>query len=238
MKVVILCGGQGTRIRDVDWNLPKAMVPIGNKPILWHIMNSYAAYGLTEFILCAGYKGYVIKDYIRHLDESWRVQCVDTGLPNMTGSRLHQIKHLIDDTFCLTYGDGLASIDFDKEIAFHHCHGKLLTFAAVKPPSRFGELVFDQHGAVQSFDEKPLNAAGRISGGFFICEPGVLDYVLPDINCIFEQGPLQSIVKDSQAMAFCHDGFWHAMDNHRDYEQLNAMFERDSCLWERKEVQY
>lgn len=231
MKVVVLCGGQGTRIRDVDWNLPKAMVPIGDKPILWHILKGYADFGLTNFVLCAGYKGYAIREYVNALEEDWSIEYVDTGLSNMTGSRLHQIKPLVDATFCLTYGDGVSNIDLDQELAFHKAHGKLLTFSAVKPPSRFGELIFDDKGSVKSFDEKPLDVAGRISGGFFICEPGVFDYVTSDVNCIFEQGPLQAIVKDGQAMAYQHDGFWHAMDNHRDYERLNAMFAKNQCLW-------
>lgn len=256
MKVAILCGGQGTRIRDVADNIPKPMIPIGNYPILWHIMRYYAAYSYREFILCLGYKSPSIKDFfinyrnyvsdftidyakggeIKHHGATpvdWRVTFAETGLDSYTGARVKQIhKYVKDDAvFMLTYGDGLGDIDLKSLVAFHKSHGKICTVTGVRPPGRFGELMADSSGCVNEFNEKPQASGGRISGGFFVCNTKIFDYIDEGPNVVFEQEPLRRLVKDKQMMVYEHNGFWQPMDTHREYVLLNDMYRANKAPW-------
>jgi glucose-1-phosphate cytidylyltransferase len=255
VQTVILCGGRGTRIRDVSEDLPKPMIPIGGRPILWHIMKSYAHYGHRDFILCLGYKGWEIKrfflDYfVANSDvsvdlrspgqftvhnsgcvEDWRVTLAETGLDTMTGGRVKRIEEYIEgNEFLLTYGDGLADVDLPKLIEFHRSHGRLATVTAVQPPSRFGEL--DVEGdRIVSFMEKPAMVSGYISGGFFVLNRGVFSYMNDDPQLIFEQGVLPELARREQLMAYRHSGFWHAMDSSRDHQVLNEMWNTGRAPW-------
>jgi len=257
MKVVILCGGQGTRIRDVAEDLPKPMIPIGDKPILWHIMKNYASFGYGEFVLCLGYRGHVIKDFFINYDmlthdfqltlgqpeslkihssgntEDWQVTLAETGLAAMTGDRVRQIKNYIgdDDVFMMTYGDGLSDIDINALVAFHKSHGKIATVTGVRPPGRFGELESDDDGLVKEFNEKPQATGGRISGGFFVLSRGIFDYLPDGDGLVFEEGPLRKLVADDQLMVHRHDGFWQCMDTYRDYKLLTALWESGKAPW-------
>ena len=257
MKVVILCGGYGTRIRDVADNIPKPMIPIGRFPILWHIMKYYASFGHREFVLCLGYKGSVIKDFFlnyeahtkdftielgrrdtltfhnHHEESDWRVTLADTGLEAMTGARIKRIqKYVGDDDFMLTYGDGVGDIDINQLQAFHRCHGRALTVTGVRPPGRFGELVHSD-GVITEFNEKPQATGGRISGGFFVATPKVFDYLNDDEGLVFEQQPMRSLVGDQQLMVFEHDGFWQPMDTSREYQLLTSLYEKGAAPWVR-----
>lgn len=248
MRVVILCGGYGTRIRDVADNIPKPMIPIGTHPILWHIMKYYASFGHQDFILCLGYKGQAIKDFFldyeahtkdftltlgkqneiefhsAHNESNWRVTLADTGLETMTGSRIARIrKYIGDQDFMLTYGDAVGDVDIEALLAFHHAHGKTLTVTGVRPPGRFGELASDQ-GRVVEFNEKPQATGGRISGGYFVATPKLFDYLDDAGDLVFEQGPMRKLVADGELMMFEHDGFWQPMDTSRDYQLLNALY--------------
>jgi glucose-1-phosphate cytidylyltransferase len=256
--VVILCGGMGTRIRDVNENIPKPMIPIGGKPILWHIMKIYSHYGFNHFILCLGYKGEIIKDfflnyyamvndvtvdlskpdsYTYHNNkdlENWRVTLVDTGANTMTGARVARIMRFLSghENFMLTYGDGLADIDILKLFSFHESHSKLVTVTGVHPASRFGEMAVTSDGAVTSFAEKPQVSEGRINGGFFIIRAGFIDkYLSEDPHLILEQYPLTQCAKDAQLMAFNHDGYWQPMDTNREYEILNNLWNSSKAPW-------
>ena len=257
MKVVILCGGQGTRIRDVANNIPKPMVSIGDFPILWHIMKNYATYGFKEFILCLGYKGHVIKDFFLNYEASindftitlgnsnlidfhnnndesdWKVTLAETGLDALTGTRIKRIKKYIgsDDVFMLTYGDGLGDVDLGRLIQFHHEHGKIMTVTGVRPPGRFGELECGSDGAVKEFNEKPQATGGRISGGFFVCSSGVFDYIPDDKNLMLEEEPMRHLQRDQQFMAYEHDGFWQCMDTYRDYRLLSRLWDEGNAPW-------
>jgi len=258
MKVVILCGGQGTRIRGVDDNVPKPMLPIGNLPILFHLMHYYARFGHKEFILCLGYKAGVIKnfflnyralardftiDFSNHgeiafhngIDEiDWKVTMVDTGDETMTGSRVKQIEPYIgdDEQFMLTYGDGLSSIDINQLLAFHQSHGRILTISGVRPPSRFGEIECDASGHVVEFNEKPQTTGGRISGGFFVCSRKLLDYLDPNRSDeTLESECMRQITGDGQMMMYRHDGFWQCMDTYRDFTMLNNMWNSGKASW-------
>jgi glucose-1-phosphate cytidylyltransferase len=257
LKVVILCGGQGTRIRDVNENLPKPMLPIVGLPILWHIMKYYSSSGFTDFVLCLGYKGQVIKDFFLnyesqtrdltvtlgskqrveyhtiHKEEDWRVTLADTGLNAMTGSRIAKIKNYIgtDELFLLTYGDGVGNIDLGSLVEFHKSHGKILTVTGVRPPGRFGELMHDEQGLLTEFNEKPQATGGRISGGYFVCDRRLFDYLVADENLVFEEGPMRNLVKDKQLMVFEHDGFWQPMDTFRDFSYLNGLVENGVAPW-------
>lgn len=257
MKTVILCGGQGTRIRDVSDNVPKPMIPVGGIPILWHIMKYYAAWGHKEFILCLGYRGQVIKDFFinyesqtrdftiqlgvakaieyhnQHQETDWRVTLADTGLNAMTGSRVHAIRKYIggDKEFMLTYGDAVANVDIDRLIAFHRNHGKIMTVTGVRPPGRFGELIADEKYRVTEFNEKPQTAGGLISGGFFICRQEIFDYLDDRESLVFEQEPMGNLVRDQQLQVFNHDGFWQPMDTYRDYMLLNSRYEKGDAPW-------
>ncbi len=254
MKVVILCGGLGTRLREETEYRPKPMVPIGNRPILWHIMKIYAHYGHTEFILCLGYKGEIIKDYFRNYDwnvsdvtirlgsppsvqfhrretpENWTVTLVDTGRETQTGGRLKRALPLIDDdTFLFTYGDGLANCDINEEIAFHRGHGRLATVTAVAPFGRFGELDLDGN-TVKGFREKPETEREFINGGFFVMQREIGEYLTGD-DCVLERDPMQRLAGDGQLMAFRHRGFWQCMDTYREYTHLNRLWNEGRAEW-------
>ena len=258
MKTVLLCGGFGTRIRDVADDIPKPLIKVGEMPILWHLMGYYATFGYTEFVLCLGYKSNSIVDFFRqqpgdvqllaNQDEltsihkfsgpvnkiGCSVTMADTGLEAMTGARLRKIKSLIgDETFMLSYGDGLSDIDIAKLVAHHRSGRKLLTVTGVRPPSRFGELQVDDANNVTGFNEKPQASGGRISGGFFVCEPGVFNYLESREDLVFEKEPIQSIVHDKQMDMYAHDEFWQCMDTYRDWELLNQMFKSGRAPWVR-----
>ena len=235
MKTVILCGGRGTRIRDVAEHIPKPMVPLGNRPILWHLMQYYAHWGNREFILCLGYKGNVIRRYFAtsHQEPSWTVTPADTGLNTMTGGRIKRIQKYVasDNNFMLTYGDGLGTIDLKRLLAFHLSHGKILTVSGVRPPSRFGELQMNPKGLITAFNEKPQVSQGRISGGFFVCRKEIFRYLNNRIDLVFEQEPIRRLVRDRQAIVYKHDGFWQPMDTYRDYLYLNGLLKKRKAPW-------
>ncbi|WP_172198427.1 glucose-1-phosphate cytidylyltransferase [Niveibacterium sp. COAC-50] len=253
MKAVILAGGLGTRISEESDTKPKPMVEVGGRPLLWHIMKSYSHHGINDFVICLGYKGYVIKEfffnYYRHTSdleinlgsgehrvfnsqaEDWRVTLIDTGPDTMTGGRLKRVApYLGEETFCLTYGDGLADIDLSREIAFHRSHGKLATVAAVQPPGRFGVLNIDSRQSVSSFEEKPSDEIGWINGGFFVLEPKVIDYIDGD-GTSWERAPLASLARDGELAAFYHTGFWQPCDTLRDKRELEALWDSSNAPW-------
>jgi glucose-1-phosphate cytidylyltransferase len=257
MKVVILCGGQGTRIRDVSENVPKPMIPIGGLPILLHIMKYYASKGHREFILCLGYKGQVIKDFFlnyeshtrdftvtlgaskgieyhtNHEEADWRVTLADTGQDAMTGARVHKIRKYIgnDEHFMLTYGDGVGDVNIDDLMDFHINHGRILTVTGVRPPGRFGELMHSADGCVTEFNEKPQATGGRISGGFFICRKEIFDYLDGAEDLVFELDPMRRLVAKGELMMYAHDGFWQPMDTYRDYVYLNGLVAKKEAPW-------
>jgi glucose-1-phosphate cytidylyltransferase len=252
MKAVILAGGLGTRISEESHLRPKPMIEIGGKPIIWHIMKIYSHYGVNDFVICLGYKGYVIKEYFanyflhmsdvtfdmsenqmhihnRHA-EPWRVTLVDTGENTATGGRLKRVRDYVgDETFCLTYGDGVADVDLPALIDFHQRHGKLATVTAVQPPGRYGAL--DVRGEqVHGFQEKPLGDGGWINGGFFVLEPGVFDYIEGDATT-WEYEPMRALAQDGQLMTHVHRGFWQAMDTLRDRSYLEERWKADEAQW-------
>jgi len=252
MKAVILAGGLGTRISEESHLKPKPMIEIGGRPILWHIMKLYGHYGITEFVICCGYKGYVIKEYFKNyflhmsdvtLDmsdnnmevhqqnaEPWRVTLVDTGELTQTGGRLKKVAdHIGDETFCLTYGDGVSDVDIGALVAFHEANGREATVTAVQPAGRFGaiELLEDR---VSHFVEKPEGDGRWISGGFFVCEPSVLERIAGDAT-IWEREPLESLARDGQLSAYRHAGFWTAMDTLRDRNVLEAQWAGNQAPW-------
>ena len=255
MEVVILCGGQGTRIRDVADDIPKPMIPVGGRPILWHIMKTYAHHGFTDFVLCLGYKSWVIKRYFLdyHLagadvtlrlgrpdearvhggaGEDWNVTLAETGLDAMTGCRVKRVeKYITGENFLLTYGDGVADVNVRRLVEFHRAHGKVGTVTAVQPPGRFGELELEGR-RVRDFSEKPPLTRGRISGGFFVFRRELFDR-LPDDDpgLVFERDPLTGLARDGELMAFPHDGFWHPMDSSRDYKYLNDLWAERAAPW-------
>jgi glucose-1-phosphate cytidylyltransferase len=254
MKVVILCGGLGTRLREETEYRPKPMVPIGNRPILWHIMKIYAHYGHKEFILCLGYKGEVIKDYFRnyhwntsdvtlrlgrspkitylsqHDEEDWTVTLLDTGQETQTGGRLlRALPHIDTDTFLFTYGDGLIDSDINQSIEFHRGHGALATVTAVKPSGRFGELALDGQ-TITAFLEKPEQESAYVSGGFFVLNKAIGRHLTGDA-CVLERGPLEQLAREGQLKAFCHSGFWQCMDTYREQELLNKMWAAGGAPW-------
>lgn len=253
MKAVILAGGLGTRIAEESDTKPKPMVEIGGKPLLWHIMKIYSHHGINDFIICLGYKGYVIKEfffnYYRHMSdmlidlktgehqilnsqsEDWRITLVDTGAETMTGGRLKRIApYLGDETFCMTYGDGLSDIDIKAEIAFHRRHGGFATVAAVQPPGRFGVLNINDTQRVSSFEEKPTDEIGWINGGFFVLEPQVLSYINND-GVSWERAPLANLAKDGKLYAYHHSGFWQPCDTLRDKRELESLWAEKSAPW-------
>lgn len=251
MKVVLLAGGLGTRISEETSVRPKPMVEVGGKPILWHIMKIYATHGLTDFIVCCGYKGYLIKEYFAnyflHMSdvtidlgknsievhqkkaEPWRVTLVDTGESTQTGGRLRRVGDYIDDDFCMTYGDGVGSINITELLAFHRAHGKQATMTAVQPPGRFGAL--EMNGTqVRSFMEKPTGDGGWINGGFFVLNPSVIDLIEGD-ETLWERQPLEALAKSDQLQAYFHHGFWQPMDTLRDKTHLEELWTAGNAPW-------
>jgi glucose-1-phosphate cytidylyltransferase len=253
MKVVILAGGLGTRISEETHIKPKPMIEIGGRPILWHILKIYSVYGVTDFIICCGYRGYVIKEYFAnyflHMSdvtfdiesnsmqvhhrkaEPWRVTLIDTGEDTLTGGRLRRVADYVrgEDAFCFTYGDGLSDIDLGREIAFHHGHGRLATVAAVQPPGRYGALQMEGD-VVKGFAEKPQGDGGRINGGFFVLSPRVLDYIEGD-EVSWEKEPLERLAAEGQLVAFEHDGFWQPMDTLREKNMLEELWLSGKAPW-------
>ena len=258
MKVVILCGGLGTRLREETEYRPKPMVPVGDRPILWHIMNRYAIYGYNEFVLCLGYKEDMIKNYFLHYrtetsdftlkvglksqeaiqyhspcpERNWSITFVDTGERTMTGARVKRIERYIDgETFLLTYGDGLADLDIIALTRFHEHHGRVGTVTSVHPGvGRFGELVLETDRVAQ-FMEKPEKPDGYISGGFFVFHRDVFRYLSEDDHCVLEREPLQRLSADGQLMAYRHHGYWECMDTYRDYQHLNELWNKGDPPW-------
>jgi len=234
MKVVILCGGQGTRLREQTEVRPKPMVEIGGRPILWHIMKIYAHYGLNEFVLCLGYKGEVIKEYFANFagEPEWTVSLVETGDKAQTGARVFRVREeLSGERFCLTYGDGLGSIDIRALLEFHEKHGKLATVTGVRPPGRFGELELDGDQVV-AFAEKPQVTESFINGGFFVIEPEFIDrYLADDDDLALEREPLQRVATDGELMMFAHTDFWLPMDTYREWKMLEEMWENGTAEW-------
>lgn len=252
MQVVILAGGRGTRLAEETQARPKPMVEIGGRPLLWHLMSTFARHGLTEFIVACGYRGEMIKEYFRNIafhesdfvvdlrDGSttilngskldWRVAVIDTGLDSMTGGRIRRLQcHLRDQTFMCTYGDGLSSVDLTALQAFHRAHGRLATVTAVRPPARFGGLALDGD-RVEEFTEKPQAEGGWINGGFFVFEPGVFEYLAGD-DTILEREPLERLARDGELMAFRHEGFFQPMDTLRERELLESLWATGAAPW-------
>ncbi|NWK02207.1 glucose-1-phosphate cytidylyltransferase [Marine Group I thaumarchaeote] len=230
MKAVILAGGYGTRISEESSLKPKPMIEIGGKPILWHILKIYSNYGINEFIICCGYKGNKIKEYFGNIDSTlWDVELVDTGLHTMTGGRLKRIQDHIDDTFCVTYGDGLSDIDINNLISFHREKKSLATLTAIHPPERFGVLNLSGD-YVTEFHEKHSGESSWINGGFFVFEPGIFDY-LRDDSTVLEKTPLETLAKEKKLSAFKHDGFWYSMDTLRDKKHLENLWTSNKAPW-------
>lgn len=252
MKAVILAGGLGSRLSEETQSRPKPMVKIGDYPIIWHIMKSYAAHGITEFVICAGYKGYVIKEYFsnylmhmsdltidmaensisihRNKAEDWKVTIINTGESTMTGGRIKRIRDYVgNESFCCTYGDGVSDIDITALIAFHKGSGNKATLSGVQPPGRFGALTLKQSQVV-GFQEKPEGDHSWINGGFFVLEPSVFDYISAD-ETIWEQEPLNALAEEGQLGAFIHDGFWHPMDTLRDKNYLEKLWASGNAPW-------
>ena len=251
MKVVILAGGLGTRISEESVSRPKPMIEVGGMPILWHIMKIYSSHDIHDFVICCGYKGYIIKEYFAnyflHMSdvtidmsknsievhhkkaEPWKVTLVDTGDNTQTGGRLKRIAHYVDSDFCMTYGDGVSSINITKEIEFHKSHGQLATMTAVQPPGRFGAL--DVNGSqINSFIEKPQGDGGWINGGFFVLNPKVLDLIDGD-ETLWEKQPLEKLAKNKQLNAYFHSGFWQPMDTLRDKNHLEELWSTGKAPW-------
>ena len=255
MKVVLLAGGFGTRISEESHLKPKPMLEIGSLPILWHIMKTYSHYGFNEFIICAGYKQHVIKEYFadyylhrsditfdfsngghltvhNNVSEPWKVTIIDTGLNTMTGGRIKRIQPYIEDeTFMLTYGDGVSDIDIKKLVEYHQSHGKVATISAVRIDQRFGVLDIDQTGLITSFREKQGGDSNVINGGYMVLDSKVFDYIREGDETVFEKNPLQDLATDRQLAAYQHDGFWKCMDTKRDKDQLDELWESGKAPW-------
>jgi glucose-1-phosphate cytidylyltransferase len=253
MKAVILAGGIGTRLSEETAVRPKPMVELGGKPVLWHIMKCYSHFGINDFVVCLGYKGYMIKEYFanyflhmsdvtinlrnnevkvhQNMSEPWTVTLVDTGETTQTGGRLKRVRQHIDDTFCFTYGDGLSDVDISAEIAFHREQGTRATLTAVQPPGRFGVIDFAED-KISGFQEKPPGDGGWINGGFFVLEPSVFDLIEGD-DMAWERGPLERLARDGQLSAFKHRGFWQPMDTLRDKMHLESLWASGNAPWRR-----
>ena len=253
MKAVILAGGAGTRLSEETVLKPKPMVEIGGKPILWHIMKTYSHYGINDFIICCGYKGYLIKEYFANYflhqsditfdmnqnkmtvhekrTEDWKVTLVDTGDFSMTGGRLRQVINYLnnEEDFCFTYGDGVADIDIDKLISFHKSHGKKATLSATYPPGRFGSLNIEGN-QVNKFEEKPRGDGAYINGGYFVLNPSVIERIAGN-DTVWEQEPLKGLATDGELMSYRHDGFWQPMDTLRDKDYLEKLWEQKKAPW-------
>ncbi|MBN1354534.1 MAG: glucose-1-phosphate cytidylyltransferase [Candidatus Omnitrophica bacterium] len=255
MKVVILCGGKGARMEKETEYVPKPMLTVGNKPILWHIMNIYSYYGFRDFILCLGYKGEVIRDYFRNFATlnsdftvntknggfkihdskmpDWNVTLVDTGFDSMTGARIKRIERFIDsDVFMMTYGDAVSNIRIDNLLSFHKNHGKAATMTGVFPlyKSRFGELSEDNNSVI-NFTEKPVNCAALTSGGFFVLRRKIFEYLKDDTSCVFEKDALEVLVKERELAVYKHNDFWYCMDTPKDRAFLNELWDSDNAPW-------
>ena len=256
LKVVILAGGLGTRLSEETGIRPKPLVEIGGRPILWHIMKGYAAQGFRHFVVLLGYKGYYIKEYFANFflhqsdvtfdlarnemhvhnsaSEDWRVTLLDTGDETMTGGRIRRARpHLQGERFLLTYGDGVCDVDLAELLAFHEAHGKQMTLTAVQPEGRFGAIVQQADGTVSEFKEKPVGDGAWINGGFFVCEPGVLDTIDGD-DTVFEREPMERLADRGELVAYRHSGFWKCMDTLRDKVALNEMWDRGDAPWKRR----
>ena len=230
MKCVILAGGYGSRITEESYLKPKPMIEIGAKPILWHVMKIYSVHKITDFIICCGYRGNVIKEYFSKFNSSlWNIQLVDTGEDTMTGGRLKRIQDRIDDTFCVTYGDGLSDVDINNLISFHKEKKSLATLTAVHPPERFGVLNLSED-YVTEFHEKFSGESSWVNGGFFVFEPEIFDYIQDD-RTILERAPLETLAKEHKLTAFKHDGFWHPMDTLRDKNRLEKLWSSEKAPW-------
>ena len=231
MKVVILAGGYGSRISEESHLKPKPMVEIGGMPILWHIMKIYSKYNINDFVICCGYKGNMIKEYFDKFDHSsWNIELVDTGLNTMTGGRIKRIQDHIDDTFCLTYGDGLSDVNINNLISFHNETKSLGTLTAIHPPEKFGVLtIYDYH--VTKFSEKYTGESSWINGGFFVFEPELFDYLQDGDSTILEKKPLENLATDKKLSAFKHTGFWHPMDTLRDKNHLENLWNTKTAPW-------
>ncbi len=231
MKAVILAGGYGTRISEESHLKPKPMIEIGDKPILWHIMKIYSSYGINDFVICCGYKAEIIKNYFESFSsESWNIELVDTGLDTMTGGRIKRIENHIDDTFCLTYGDGVSDVNIEKLISFHKSKQSLATLTAIHPPERFG--VLDISGEyVTEFHEKHRGESSWINGGFFVFDTKIFDYIKDGDSTILERTPLETLAKEQKLTAFKHNGFWYPMDTLRDKKHLENLWENGNAKW-------
>jgi len=254
MKVIILAGGWGTRLGQQTEDIPKPMVPIGNRPILWHIMKIYSYYGFNEFIISLGVKAHVIKNYFlqyesynedfsidmatkkieyhsNHNEKDWKVTFVDTGLNTLKGARLKSVEEYLDDDInMVTYGDGVANININNLVEFHKSHRKTITVTGVHPPARFGELI-EKEGQVISFEEKPQTSIGIINGGFMVYNRNLLDYLTEDENCDLEIGPIENLAKEGQVMVYKHNGNWECMDHERDVVHLNHLWNTNQAFW-------
>lgn len=253
MQVVLLAGGLGTRLREETEFRPKPMVEVGGKPILWHIMKSFAHFDLTEFVVCVGYRGEVIKDYFlnyeartndftvhlgsehrveyhdRHGESDWRVTVADTGAETMTGGRVKRVQRFVEgERLIVTYGDGLADVDIHALVRFHESHGRLATVTTIRPLSRFGVMDLEPDGTVLQFREKPLTDE-YVNAGFFVFEPQIFDYL--DEECILEQAPLEALAREGQLVAYRHEGFWQPMDTYREYTMLNELWSSGQAPW-------
>ncbi len=257
VPTVILCGGRGTRISEVNPLVPKPMLPIGGRPILWHIMKIYAAFGHTDFVLALGWLGEEIRrfflqyqaltcdftielgrpahiEYLNgHPEEGWRVTCVDTGVDTLTGTRVrHATRHVADGPIMVTYGDAVGTVDIEKLLEFHRAQGKLATVTAVHPPGRFGELVVQQDGLISEFAEKPQTSAGAINGGFMVFEKAAIEQYIPsDADVMLEREPMSALAKDGQLVAYQHEGFWQPMDTPRERQLLEDLWQSEHAPW-------
>lgn len=252
MKVVILAGGYGTRLAEYTDLIPKPMIEIGGKPILWHIMKTYSYYGFNNFIICLGYKGHIIKEYFlnrfkydldvtidyttndiqihNQINEPWKVSLIDTGLESMTGGRIKRIQPYINDTFLLTYGDGVANIDINKLVYHHKKHKRKITVTAVQPAGRFGGLEIKDDILVKSFIEKRRSNSPWINGGFFVCEPEIFNYIKED-ETIFESDVLEQIANENELTSYKHYGFWECMDTAKEKNNLNNLWNKNQAEW-------
>ena len=252
MKTIILAGGYGSRLGHVTELIPKPMVEVGGRPIIWHIMKTYAHYGFNEFVIALGYKANVIKDYFYRLQsynsdftvdtatgeivyhnnnlDHWKVTLVDTGVETLKGGRIKRLEKYLDEVNMLTYGDGVCDIDIEELVNYHKSHGKLVTITGVKPPSMFGEVI-EKDGLVHSFEEKPQTSKGLINGGYMVFNKKMLDYLTIDVNCDFEFGPLEKLASESEVMTFKHNGFWECADTVRDVNHLNKHWETQKAQW-------